>query len=214
MSRAAPGWERFAEGQSGRDYCIMPAIGWVPGQANPAANFNPQGCEMISIPSKAAIAVLLFVAFFAANSRAQMASDRERGYGGHQAMRGRVGRCLEPPRRARHGGMRYVEDGDYSSTTGIPSHGWKELEDHYNEIFTTFLKDAHRTDTVKSIRFLTSGHCLRGHRLANDRGQDARRQGRAQSQRTSHLDRDQAQRAVDDHDLPRIRVLNCVWRLL
>jgi uncharacterized protein (TIGR02246 family) len=51
--------------------------------------------------------------------------------------------------------MRYVEDGDFSSTTGIPSHGWKELEDHYNAIFTTFLKGAHRTDTVKSIRFLT-----------------------------------------------------------
>jgi len=51
--------------------------------------------------------------------------------------------------------MRYVEDGDFSSTTGIPSHGWKELEDHYTAIFTTFLKDAHRTDTVKSIRFLT-----------------------------------------------------------
>jgi uncharacterized protein (TIGR02246 family) len=50
--------------------------------------------------------------------------------------------------------MAYVEDGDFSSTTGVPSHGWKELEAHYNEIFTTFLKDAHRTDTVRSIRFL------------------------------------------------------------
>jgi uncharacterized protein (TIGR02246 family) len=49
----------------------------------------------------------------------------------------------------------YVEDGDFSSTTGVPSHGWKELEAHYKEIFTTFLKDAHRTDTVRSIRFLT-----------------------------------------------------------
>ncbi len=50
--------------------------------------------------------------------------------------------------------MKYVEDGDFTNTTGIPSHGAKALEDHYNEIFTTFLKDAHRTDTVKSIRFL------------------------------------------------------------
>ena len=49
----------------------------------------------------------------------------------------------------------YVEDGEFSSTTGVPSHGWKELETHYNEIFTTFLKDAHRTDTVRNIRFLT-----------------------------------------------------------
>jgi uncharacterized protein (TIGR02246 family) len=51
--------------------------------------------------------------------------------------------------------MRYVEDGDFSSTQGNASHGWKELEEHYVSIFGTFLKAAHRTDTVKSIRFLT-----------------------------------------------------------
>ena len=55
---------------------------------------------------------------------------------------------------ARATAMKYVEDGDFTNTTGVPSHGWKALEDHYNEIFTTFLKDAHRTDTVRSIRFL------------------------------------------------------------
>jgi uncharacterized protein (TIGR02246 family) len=51
--------------------------------------------------------------------------------------------------------MRYVEDGDFSSTQGIPSHGAKELEEHYVSIFGTFLKNAHRTDVVRSIRFLT-----------------------------------------------------------
>src|SRR3977135_3004733 len=51
--------------------------------------------------------------------------------------------------------MRYVEDGDFSSTQGIPSHGAKELEEHYVSIFGTFLKNAHRIDTVRSIRFLT-----------------------------------------------------------
>jgi uncharacterized protein (TIGR02246 family) len=50
---------------------------------------------------------------------------------------------------------RYVEDGDFSSTQGIPSHGAKELQEHYVSIFGTFLKYAHRTDTVRSIRFLT-----------------------------------------------------------
>jgi uncharacterized protein (TIGR02246 family) len=50
--------------------------------------------------------------------------------------------------------MRYVEDGDFSSVKAEPSHGRKELEDHYNTIFTTFLKNAHTTDTVRSIRFL------------------------------------------------------------
>jgi uncharacterized protein (TIGR02246 family) len=51
--------------------------------------------------------------------------------------------------------MRYVEDGDFSSTQGNASHGSKELEEHYVSIFGTFLKSAHRVDTVKSIRFLT-----------------------------------------------------------
>ena len=51
--------------------------------------------------------------------------------------------------------MCYVADGDFSSTQGIPSHGAKELEEHYNSIFSTFLKNAHRIDTVRSIRFLT-----------------------------------------------------------
>ena len=51
--------------------------------------------------------------------------------------------------------MRYVEDGDFSSTQGIPSHGAKELEEHYVSIFGTFLKNAHRTDVVRSIRFIT-----------------------------------------------------------
>src|SRR5258705_239985 len=37
--------------------------------------------------------------------------------------------------------MRYVEDGDFSSTQGIPSHGAKELEEHYVSIFGTFLKN-------------------------------------------------------------------------
>jgi len=50
--------------------------------------------------------------------------------------------------------MHYVEDGDFSSIKGEASHGRKELEDHYTTIFSTFLKNAHTTDTVRSIRFL------------------------------------------------------------
>jgi uncharacterized protein (TIGR02246 family) len=51
--------------------------------------------------------------------------------------------------------MLYVADGDFSSTQGLTSHGAKELEEHYVTIFGTFLKNAHRTDVVKSVRFLT-----------------------------------------------------------
>ena len=51
--------------------------------------------------------------------------------------------------------MLYVPDGDFSSTQGLASHGAKELEEHYNSIFGTFLKSAHRMDVVKSVRFIT-----------------------------------------------------------
>jgi uncharacterized protein (TIGR02246 family) len=108
---------------------------------------------MISVPSKAALTVLMFLTFSAASSRAQMPSNRD-------ADSAAIKQCVAAwedawnHHDAHATAMRYVEDGDFSSTTGIPSHGWKELESHYNEIFTTFLKDAQRTDTVKSIRFL------------------------------------------------------------
>jgi uncharacterized protein (TIGR02246 family) len=108
---------------------------------------------MISARAKIAMAVCLFVSFSARLSWAQMHSNMD-------ADSAAIKQCVAAWEDAwnRHDAhataTSYVEDGDFSSTTGIPSHGWKELEAHYNEIFTTFLKDAHRTDTVKSIRFL------------------------------------------------------------
>jgi uncharacterized protein (TIGR02246 family) len=109
---------------------------------------------MISNRVKTALAVFLFVSFSASVSWAQMPASMD-------ADSAAIKKCVAAWEDAwnRHDAhataTRYVEDGDFSSTTGIPSHGWKELEEHYNAIFTTFLKDAHRTDTVKSIRFLT-----------------------------------------------------------
>ena len=76
-----------------------------------------------------------------------------RGYRRHQAICREFCGLLEQPRRARRGhalrgGRRFFE------RESEPSHGRKELEDHYTTIFTTFLKNAHTTDTVRSIRFL------------------------------------------------------------
>src|ERR1700680_1696029 len=109
---------------------------------------------MISVQSKVTLTVLLFLTFSAASSRAQMPSKMD---GDSAAIKQCVAAWEDAWNKhdAHATAMRYVEDGDFSSTTGIPSHGWKDLESHYNEIFTTFLKDAQRTDTVKSIRFLT-----------------------------------------------------------
>ncbi len=109
---------------------------------------------MISVRVKTALAVILFISLLATASWAQMPSKMD---GDSAAIKECVAAWEDAWNRhdAHATATRYVEDGDFSSTTGIPSHGWKALEDHYNEIFTTFLKDAHRTDTVKSIRFLT-----------------------------------------------------------
>ena len=111
---------------------------------------------MISARVKVVLAAFLFVISSTAICWAQMAS-------GSEADSAAVKQCVAAWEDAwnRHDAhataMAYVEDGDFSSTTGVPSHGWKELEAHYNEIFTTFLKDAHRTDSVRSIRFLQPG---------------------------------------------------------
>ena len=109
---------------------------------------------MFSARVKLVLALLLFFAFAGAVCWAQMPSNTD-------ADSAAIKQCVAAwedawnHHDAHATAMRYVEDGDFSNTTGIPSHGWKELENHYNEIFTTFLKDAHRTDIVKSIRFLT-----------------------------------------------------------
>ncbi len=108
---------------------------------------------MISVQSKAALAVLLFLTFSAASSRAQTASNRDADTA---AIKQTVAAFADAwnSHDARAVAMRYVEDGDFSSIKGEASHGRKELEDHYTMIFTTFLKNAHTTDTVRSIRFL------------------------------------------------------------
>jgi uncharacterized protein (TIGR02246 family) len=108
---------------------------------------------MISVQLKAALTVLLFLAFSAASSRAQMPSTKDADTA---AIKQSVAAFADAwnSHDAHAVAMRYVEDGDFSSIKGETSHGRKELEEHYTTIFTTFLKNAHTTDTVKSIRFL------------------------------------------------------------
>ena len=108
---------------------------------------------MISVSSKAALAVALFLTFSAASFRAQMASNRDADTA---AIKQTVAAFADTwNSHDAHGvAMKYVEDGDFSSIKGEASHGRKELEDHYTTIFSTFLKNAHTTDTVRSMRFL------------------------------------------------------------
>jgi len=113
---------------------------------------NPEDV-MNSSRLKMVMTVSLLLAFSSILGRAQTASSADADSAG-------IKKCVTAWEDAWNNhdahatAMQYVENGDFSSTTGVPSHGWKDLEDHYNTIFTTFLKNAHRTDTVRSIRFL------------------------------------------------------------
>jgi uncharacterized protein (TIGR02246 family) len=111
------------------------------------------GWAMKLVLSKVALAGLLSLVFAAAGSRAQMSSNRDADAA---AIKQFVANFADTwNSHDAHGvAMHYVEDGDFSSVRGEPSQGRKELEDHYNMIFTTFLKNAHTTDTVRSVRFL------------------------------------------------------------
>ena len=108
---------------------------------------------MISAPSKAALTVFLFLTFSVGNSSAQMASNRDADTA---AIKQTVAAFQDTwnTHDAHALAMKYVEDGDFSSVKGEDSHGRKQLEDHYATVFGTFLKNAHTTDTVRSIRFL------------------------------------------------------------
>lgn len=49
----------------------------------------------------------------------------------------------------------FTEDADMVSIAGLRYHGRKDIEDHYGKTFSTTLANAHRTDHVVSIRFLS-----------------------------------------------------------
>ncbi len=158
---------------------------------------------MNSIQSKAALAVLLFLTFSAASSRAQMASNHDADTA---AIKQFVANFADTwNSHDAHGvAMHYVEDGDFSSVKAEPSHGRKELEDHYNMIFTTFLKNAHTDRHGEKHPLSRAGPGLRGYRLAGD---GPGRAGRRPAKGTAHVDFEQAERPVDDRDLPRAIVL-------
>ena len=50
----------------------------------------------------------------------------------------------------------FAEDGDFTNMRGSSRHGRKEIEANYAALFAGVLKDAHRVDTVKSVRTLSA----------------------------------------------------------
>src|ERR1700737_2497949 len=51
--------------------------------------------------------------------------------------------------------MPFAEDGDFTNVTGLYLHGRKDFEARFTELFANRLKTAHRTATVRHIRFIT-----------------------------------------------------------
>ena len=49
----------------------------------------------------------------------------------------------------------FTEKGEFTSVRGASDHGRPEVEKHYQTVFSTFLKNAHRTDTVRGVQFLS-----------------------------------------------------------
>jgi uncharacterized protein (TIGR02246 family) len=47
----------------------------------------------------------------------------------------------------------FAEDGDFTNVTGLTKHGRKEVEERFKVLFGGSLKNAHRTVTVRHIRF-------------------------------------------------------------
>jgi uncharacterized protein (TIGR02246 family) len=54
----------------------------------------------------------------------------------------------------------FTEEADLTNTRGMSNHGRKEIEEHYGSLFAGFLKNAHRTVTVRNVRFLTPDQAL------------------------------------------------------
>jgi uncharacterized protein (TIGR02246 family) len=50
--------------------------------------------------------------------------------------------------------MTFAEDADFTNMGGVHDHGRKEIEAHLTRIFAGNLKDARRTDMVRSIRYI------------------------------------------------------------
>ena len=51
--------------------------------------------------------------------------------------------------------MTFAEDGDFTNMSGAHVHGRKAIEDRFASLYAGNLRAAHRTDTVRSIRYIT-----------------------------------------------------------
>jgi uncharacterized protein (TIGR02246 family) len=48
----------------------------------------------------------------------------------------------------------FLDDGDFTNVTGLTLHGRSKIEERFKGLFATRLKDAHRSATVRHVRFV------------------------------------------------------------
>ncbi len=110
---------------------------------------------MISTHAKFAAAVLFVVSFSLPNARAQMqskSSDADASVVKHVV----AGYDEAFNQHDAHAvGALFAEEGDFTNMRGASKHGRADIEQNYGNLFAGVLKTSHRTDTVKSVRFLT-----------------------------------------------------------
>jgi uncharacterized protein (TIGR02246 family) len=108
---------------------------------------------MVRTHLKAILAVFVLTSIFAASSWAKAESNAA----DEAAIKQLVANWSAGfnSKDARACAMLFTEDGDFTSVRGDSDHGRPEVEKHYQKVFSTFLKNAHRTDTVRSVRFLS-----------------------------------------------------------
>ena len=101
-----------------------------------------------------AVAVALIVVLFAAASRAQGAPGSDAD---SKAIKQVYAEWYEAFSRhdAHAAAMTFTDDADFTNMRGVHNHGRKEIEAHLATIFAGALGSAHRTDTVRNIRFFS-----------------------------------------------------------
>ncbi|HTC65185.1 MAG TPA: SgcJ/EcaC family oxidoreductase [Candidatus Saccharimonadales bacterium] len=52
-------------------------------------------------------------------------------------------------------GALFAEEGDFTNMRGSSKHGRKDIEQNYGNLLNGALKTAHRTDTIKNVKFIT-----------------------------------------------------------
>ena len=109
-------------------------------------------------------------------------------------------------------GALFADEGDFTNMRGSSKHGRKDIEQNYGNLLNGVLKTAHRTDTVKNVKFITPDVAemdadweMTGTKAAD--GSD-----NPSAQRRPRLGRAKNKRQMADRGLPRIRISKVAFK--